>query len=190
MSKWAALLCLALIPHPVDLRIWVMQAGCRDMDLHSSLKSALLHTIAVVKHQCCWFQMEQSEPMVLQSSKAARACWAIEPRQHWIALIALIALVSESLAAFRVQVAEMAAMAGFSGKVRKPKAAAPKLGKRVSRKVFAVAEPAASELSEPSDDGDDGDEDFGGDEADMDEEVVGAQHPTSGLQPRQTSALG
>ncbi len=70
----------------------------------------------------------------------------------------------------------MAAMAGFSGKVRKPKAAAPKLGKRVSRKVVAAPQPAVSELSdEPSDaDADaDADEDFGGDEADMDEEVVG-----------------
>ncbi len=76
----------------------------------------------------------------------------------------------------------MAAMAGFSGKVRKPKAAAPKLGKRVSRKVVAAPQPAASELSdEPSDADDaadaDADEDFGGDEADMDEEVVGASDP-------------
>ena len=77
----------------------------------------------------------------------------------------------------------MAAMAGFSGKVRKPKAAAPKLGKRVSRKVVVAPQPAASELSEPpSDDGDgDGDEDFGGDEADMDEEVVGASDATTPL---------
>ena len=60
-------------------------------------------------------------------------------------------------------------MAGFSGKVRKPKAAA-KLGKRVSRKVVAQPQLAASEVSDESDADD---EDFGGDEADMDEEVVG-----------------
>ena len=79
-----------------------------------------------------------------------------------------------------MQVAEMAAMAGFSGKVRKSKAAAPKLGKRVSRKVVVAPQPAASELSDPSDDADDPDEDFGGDEAEMDEEVVGASsHPHS-----------
>jgi hypothetical protein len=57
-------------------------------------------------------------------------------------------------------------MAGFSGKVRKPKAAA-KLGKRVSKKV--APQPAVSELSDDSDA-----EDFGGDDGDMDEEVVGA----------------
>ena len=80
---------------------------------------------------------------------------------------------SDSVVTHCPQVAEMAAMAGFSGKVRKPKAAA-KLGKRVSRKV--VAQPIASELSDSDGDGDgdDADEDFGGDEADMDEEVVGA----------------
>ena len=79
--------------------------------------------------------------------------------------------------AFWTQVAEMAAMAGFSGKVRKPKAAAPKLGKRVSRKVVVAPQPAASELSdEPGDADGDADEDFGGDEADMDEEVVGESY--------------
>lgn len=69
-------------------------------------------------------------------------------------------------------------MAGFSGKVRKPKAAV-KLGKRVSRKV-TIAQPTASELSES----DDADEDFGGDEADMDEEVVGAAQPLAPMSTR------